>query len=113
MVTKLIPVSCGAAIDGDGGVWKPLPDFQCYVTAKDDHKALFSEAKCETHDFRTGVGEGFRSVYTGFKGLPELCIETRIWIERSTGLVRYDLIPLSDCEIGEIAWPAPFEMDSR
>ena len=112
MVTKLVPVTCGAIVDGDGGLWKPLPDFQCYVAAKDGHKALFSEARCETHDFRTGVGEGIRSVYTEFQGIPGLCIETRIWLEKSSGNVRYDLIPLNDCEIREIAWPAPFEMDS-
>ncbi|MBR5257464.1 MAG: hypothetical protein IKV51_00795 [Clostridia bacterium] len=113
MVTKLIPAACGAAIEGDGGAWAPLSGFECYVSAKDGRKALFSEAKCETRDFRTGVGEGFRCVYSDFHGIPGLCIETRIWLEKATGCVRYDLIPLSDAEIKEIVWPAPFEMDSR
>ena len=41
MVTRLISVPCGAIVDGDGGLWKPLSDFQCYAAAKDGHKAFF------------------------------------------------------------------------
>ena len=112
MNTTLYPHPGGAIIERAGLILTPRGDFPCRVIARDGREITFSDAHCETGDYKTGVGKGFYCRYTDFPGLADLALETRVWIETATGDVRFDLIPLSDADISEALWPAPFDMDA-
>lgn len=67
-------------------------DYQPYFkyNGKD---VLFSEAKTILHKrYDTGIGFGLVSHYENFEQVPELCFETYIWIELSTGDVHFEWI---------------------
>ena len=101
----------GAIITGIGGEWKPNAEFRCRVIGRNGEIGYFDEAECVSKSYKTGVGSGVSCVYSNFAQFPGLEIETRVWVEDTTGDVRYELIPRKDALIKAVLWPAPFEHD--
>ena len=82
----------------------------------DEGEFYFSDAKSIIHSkWKTGVGEGIRSTFTGFsdsngKEYP-LAFETVAWIEAVSGDVFFEFIPLEEdgIHLQAIYWPGPME----
>lgn len=91
-------------VDADGVLWQS--DAQVpptYTDAAGQH--LFAELTAEFSPVQNGVGCGLCSVYS--KGQKPL-FETYVWIEQASGVVRFEWIPLAECGITSVSWPAPF-----
>ena len=98
-------------IYADGTKWTWQQDYQPYFkyNGKD---VLFSEAKNISHKrYDTGIGFGLVSHYENFEKVPELCFETYIWIELSTGDVHFEWIPITEPASGmdEVVWPGAMD----
>ena len=98
-------------IYADGTKWTWQQDYQPYFkyNGKD---VLFSEAKNVSHKrYDTGIGFGLVSHYENFEKVPELCFETYIWIELSTGDVHFEWIPITEPASGmdEVVWPGAMD----
>ena len=100
-----------------GHLWQQDRLYRTGITIRAGGELLtlyFSEASHRTvEEIHTGVGDGWRVTYTGWRrngGMFTLSLETCVWLERSTGHVYCEAIPLCDtCEVTELRWPAPFE----
>mgnify|MGYP007015029197 CR=1 FL=1 len=58
---------------------------------------FFQRLKNVSHKrYDTGIGFGLVSHYEDFEQVPELCFETYIWIELSTGDVHFEWIPITE-----------------
>lgn len=106
---------CDIYADGTKWIWQH--NYQPYFkyNGKD---VLFSEAKTISHKrYDTGIGFGLVSHYENFEQVPELCFETYIWIELSTGDVHFEWIPITEPVSGmdEVVWPGAmdFKCDSE
>lgn len=98
-------------IYADGTKWTWQQDYKPYFkyNGKD---VLFSEAKNVSHKrYDTGIGFGLVSHYENFEQVPELCFETYIWIELSTGDVHFEWIPITEPVSGmdEVVWPGAMD----
>lgn len=98
-------------IYADGTKWTWQHNYQPYFkyNGKD---VLFSEAKNVSHKrYDTGIGFGLVSHYENFEQVPELCFETYIWIELSTGDVHFEWIPITEPASGmdEVVWPGAMD----
>ena len=82
---------------------------------REDRSFSFAGAATVTHGrIETGTGVGVRSVFAGFAGA-DYAFETYIWIERSSGDVLCEWVPLRECgaepRIDRVLWPAPLSFD--
>ena len=103
------------AITASDSQWKWAEDFKARIKMKSGEEIFFSAAENISHEkWKTGVGVGIHSAYSGFKlGEKELnlAFETISWIEYSTGDVYFEFIPLSDEDIEAVYWPGHMEFD--
>lgn len=102
-------------ITASGSQWKWAEDFKARIKMKSGEEIFFSAAENISHEkWKTGVGVGIHSSYSGFKlGEKELnlAFETISWIEDSTGDVYFEFIPLCDEDIEAVYWPGHMEFD--
>ncbi|KAB7790627.1 DUF5696 domain-containing protein [Bifidobacterium leontopitheci] len=73
----------------------------------------FTDAAAIAHARReTGTGAGVVSTYTGF-GNTAYAFETWVWVERASGDVLFEWIPLNETglDIQTVKWPAAMEFD--
>ena len=84
------------------------PDF---LTAADE-TVLFSEAQNVNYAVLTnGIGTGLQTVYSAFAAVPDVTIETYLWVEDTTGDVYCEIrFPEGAEKIKTVRWPAPLEM---
>lgn len=94
-------------ITAHGKTYRPWPGARPFILRKDGSRAYFDQARCDTVPYRSGVGSGYQLTYSGFDGLGDLTLLTRVWVEDTSGDVRFELIPLRDAPLAEIHWPAP------
>ncbi|MBR2262789.1 MAG: hypothetical protein IJ917_00340 [Firmicutes bacterium] len=91
-------------IEAEGVRW--CGDLNCPPTFEDaDGCHLFTDLQFEHRLVENGVGSGIRSV---FRNRETPVFETFVWIERASGVVRFEWIPLTECGIKSVLWPAPF-----
>lgn len=105
------------SIIADTKEWKWSDSYQAKIVTKDDRVILFSEASSISHHaWKTGVGSGIRSTYSGFSYEGEeidFSFETIAWIEDATGDVYFELVPLNDdgLDVKAVYWPGYMEFD--
>lgn len=105
------------SIIADTKEWKWSDSYQAKIVTKDDRVILFSEASSISHHaWKTGVGSGIRSTYSGFALNGEeidFSFETIAWIEDATGDVYFELVPLNDdgLDVKAVYWPGYMEFD--
>ena len=76
-------------------------------------RAVRRDATSITHEQReTGTGTGIRSIFTGF-GHSAYSFETYVWVERASGDVLFEWIPLNEqgLNITNVTWPAAMDFD--
>ena len=77
----------------DGATWSGCDGIEPQLT-REDRSFSFAGAATVTHErIETGTGVGVRSVFAGFAGA-DYAFETYIWIERSSGDVLCEWVPL-------------------
>ncbi len=94
----------GIIITKDGSEWRYEKEPFFVANGKD---VRFSEAAHIEHTkWKTGVGEGIRSAYSGFDGI-NFTFETVIWSEYATGDVFFEFIPISEDNLAVevVHWP--------
>ena len=111
-MSKVCHIGNGFSIEAGGRIWNSAP-WQCRIVLSDGTESLFSDAACEISEYVTGVGKGYKAVYTNFPGIPGLVLECRVWAENSTGDVIFEMAPIQDANVKEIFWPAPFENNAK
>ena len=109
------------SITSNGKPWKTAEEYRpCFYFR--DEKVYFENAEKKEHFvWKTGVGVGIRTVFTGFgncEGLDEFCFQTVVWVEYATQDIFFELTPLkeTDALVGEFFWPGQMEFakkDSR
>ncbi len=111
--------SLSFAIISDSQKWKWSDSYQPKIVTKDDKEILFSEASSIRHStWKTGVGNGIRSSYSGFevngKAIP-FAFDTVVWIEDVSGDIYFELIPINDegLEVKAMYWPGYMEFDEN
>ena len=84
------------------------------IERKERPTVFFKDAASVSHRYyKNGVGTGILSSYDGFAEMENFSFETLIWIEHTTGNVRFELMPGRDGEeFSAIHWPAPFGFDN-
>ncbi len=107
-MTQVLQKDIGYDFLVNGRTWRTAA-WPCRILRKDGGETLFSDAKCVRSAYQTGVGKGFKEIYSDFPGIPGLVLECRIWAEDSTGDVLFELVPLQDAGVQEIFWPEAFE----
>ena len=105
----------GFSVPAHGTEWRWREGNRPRTALKDGSALYFdSAAEITRAPFRSGVGEGVRTSYRGFaqdgERLP-LAFDTLVWVENSTGDLRFEWIPIEDGGIGAEAvyWPGPME----
>lgn len=103
------------SVVAEGQTWSWADTYYAKIVTKDDCEILFSSATSICHHaWKTGIGEGLRTTYSGFsvngQSIP-FSFETIAWIESITGDVYYEFIPINDegIDIKAVYWPG--EMD--
>lgn len=103
------------SVESSGLTWKWTDAYNPKIITKNDCEILFSSATSICHNaWKTGIGEGLRTTYSGFsvdgQGV-DFSFETIAWIETVTGDVYYEFIPQNDegIDIKAVYWPG--EMD--
>lgn len=92
----------------DGVEWK-MNQGKCFLEF-DDKKVFFDEMDCKQRKENNGIGDGIRLRYS-FEGFT---FETFVWIERSTNMIYFELIPIDfGLDFKAIYWPKAFEFDSN
>ncbi len=85
-------------------VWKGDMACPAVMYTGAEKKAFTSLSACH-REVHNGVGDGIRSDFGVF--------ETYVWVERVTGDVRFEWIPLPGSEnITRVEWPGAFEFES-
>ena len=95
------------AFTRDGAEWNTCADFKPTLQCAQGTFA-FADATSITHEQReTGTGTGIRSIFTGF-GHSAYSFETYVWVERASGDVLFEWIPLNEqgLNITNVTWPA-------
>ena len=106
------------SVSAPGGEWRWAADYRPRIAFKEGEDLFFTDAAEITQDaFRSGVGEGVRVSYRGFnregKAIP-LAFDTRIWVENTTGALRFEWIPIEDGGVNAEAvyWPGPMDFSA-
>lgn len=112
----LDPVTLLYTVRAGGRLWSQSPDCAPTIFLPDGRRILFSQASSIRHRlYHSGVGTGILSAYEGFSadGTPvDFTLETLVWIENTTGNVRFELIPGRDnLTFSSIRWPGAFIFD--
>ena len=97
----------------EGAVWQFAKSYRPRIET-DKGCFDFSQAKSISHSsWKTGLGEGIRSTYTGF-GETTLSFETVVWVEATTSHVFCEFIPLDEggTTLEAVYWPGPMEFDA-
>ena len=100
------------AFTRDGAEWNTCADFKPTLQCAQGTFA-FADATSITHEQReTGTGTGIRSIFTGF-GHSAYSFETYVWVERASGDVLFEWIPLNEqgLNITNVTWPAAMDFD--
>ena len=100
------------AFTRDGAEWNACADFKPTLQCAQGTFA-FADAASITHEQReTGTGTGIRSIFTGF-GHSAYSFETYVWVERASGDVLFEWIPLNEqgLNITNVTWPAAMDFD--
>ena len=100
------------AFTRDGAEWNTCADFKPTLQCAQGTFA-FEDATSITHEQReTGTGTGIRSIFTGF-GHSAYSFETYVWVERASGDVLFEWIPLNaqGLNITNVTWPAAMDFD--
>ena len=100
------------AFTRDGAEWKTCADFKPTLQCAQGTFA-FADATSITHEQReTGTGTGIRSIFTGF-GHSAYSFETYVWVERASGDVLFEWIPLNEqgLTVTGVTWPAAIAFD--
>ena len=100
------------AFTRDGAEWNTCADFKPTLQCAQGTFA-FADAASITHEQReTGTGTGIRSIFTGF-GHSAYSFETYVWVERASGDVLFEWIPLNEqgLNITNVTWPAAMDFD--
>jgi hypothetical protein len=139
MRVRLDADTLGFEVSHRAKTWKTLAGFRPYVEylplgARKPQDALkrgnqtslffqgeklyFDQAGQIAHQpFQTGVGRGVSSTFKGFSsgGAPiPLELETRLWLEETTGVLHIELIPrVDDPGVLRVIFPAPFALSER
>ena len=89
--------------------WSTLDGFIPVLQCKEGIFPFTSAASVSHELFKTGVGTGIRSTFSGFCGTP-YTFETLIWIEQTTEDVRFEWLPVTEdglC-VEKVFWPGEF-----
>ncbi|MDU3798370.1 MAG: glycoside hydrolase [Bifidobacterium breve] len=100
------------AFTRDGAEWNTCADFKPTLQCTQGTFA-FADATSITHEQReTGTGTGIRSIFTGF-GHSAYSFETYVWVERASGDVLFEWIPLNEqgLTVTGVTWPAAIAFD--
>lgn len=97
--------------------WAQTSSCAPVIVLKDGKSIPFTAAAAIRHrKYHSGVGTGILSSFDGFALNGEsldFSFETLVWIETSTGNVRFELIPGRDeFEFQSIQWPSAFTFDA-
>ena len=108
----------GLEITSRGERWRVVDTYRPYFCVDGEEIRFDSAGKKEHFAWKTGVGTGIRSVFTGFSiGGKEdaMSFQTVIWIEYATQDVFFELTPLQEAEaiVGNFYWPGPMEFTGR
>lgn len=93
--------------------WSTLDGFIPVLQCKEGTFPFTSAASVSHELFKTGVGTGIRSTFSGFCGTP-YTFETLIWIEQTTEDVRFEWIPVTEdglC-VEKVFWPGEFSFET-
>lgn len=99
-------------------VWTWEADYAPYMECGNE-KLYFRDALEISHEpFRSGVGEGILSTYSGFKKEGKIVpyrFQTIVWVEGATGDVYCEWIPIQeeDLDVKKVFWPAPMEFGEK
>lgn len=108
----------GLEILSQGKSWKFAESYKPYFCVGEE-KIYFEQAKNIEHvTWNTGVGEGIRSIFTGFDiggKADEMSFQTVIWVEYATQDIFFELNPLTEAEtiIGNFYWPGQMEFTNK
>ena len=100
------------AFTRDGAEWNTCADFKPTLQCAQGTFA-FADATSITHEQReTGTGTGIRSIFSGFAH-SAYSFETYVWVERASGDVLFEWIPLNEqgLNITNVTWPAAMDFD--
>ncbi len=114
MKNENIPVLTGQGFAFEGRQWRFDAERPAAIVMQDETVLPFSAAASVTETpFTSGLGQGVRTVYSGFEAYPELSFETQMLVDATTGYVDCTLVPLRmDCApIREVMWPQPLVCD--
>lgn len=90
-----------------GNRWKSV---ECPKICFEDYELSFDCLNCEQKEYKSGIGEGIRNIYSN----DEFCFETIVWQEYATDHFHFELIPINfDVKSKEIIWPSAFEFDQK
>lgn len=101
------------------GNWEWADTFQPKLVLKDGTEIFFAQAgQISHHAWKTGVGEGFRSVFNGFQkdGKPiKFAFETIVWVEYSTGNLYFEWLPLEEeaIDVQAVYWPGSMSFEEQ
>lgn len=86
-----------------------------YIQLADKTVVEFDSAKCESSEYKTGVGRGVRAVYRDFPGAENIVITALVWIKKETGELAFEVNASGDThlQISRLAFPAAFEYGAK
>lgn len=106
-------------VTANGQEWKWSKQYCAEFVLKDETRIRFSDSESIVHTpWKTGVGSGIRSTYSGFtihgQSVP-FSFETIAWVEDASGDVYFEFIPLHEegLELKAIYWPGYMEFDQN
>ena len=93
--------------------WSTLDGFIPVLQCKEGTFPFTSAASVSHELFKTGVGTGIRSTFSGFCGTP-YTFETLIWIEQTTEDVRFEWLPVTEDDlcVEKVFWPGEFSFET-
>lgn len=110
----------GVSLSRDGFVrafgkrWAFDGAYEPRIVLADGSEIPFSSAQSvERKALRTGLGDGYSVRYGGFAGYGDLCFETRVLLDPTTGFVNCTFVPLEmgDLRVRGVEWPGPLAAD--
>jgi hypothetical protein len=86
-----------------------------YLLIEGDRKLSFEEAKCEHHEYKTGVVNGVYAEYTFDKEVTDLKVVTHMSVETTDGRLHFDARVENDklMEVKQFNFPGAFSLNAE
>lgn len=87
----------------------------CFLLEDGSTLPFSAASSIQTGPFSSGLGQGWRTTYTGFADYPDLSFETQSLVDSTTGYVDCTFVPLctSTLPIKEVCWPQPLICEEK